>query len=332
VTPRFPIDVAAPSDRSPSVSPDIAGDDRFLVAYEHDLGSDRDIVVALYDGSTRITDLNVNDEEGSPTVFRDQRRPDVDCNGKRFTLVYSELNPPSQTDWNVYADEVYLSGTTLELGERRVLLSTSNTTDDNAQIFARRSGTGANIDTRNLVVWDKGGGGGEILGAIYVNTIGGHVLRVCPGDFTNAICPCGNIGALGNGCANSTGSFGGSLSSTGDASRGADTFVLVGSLMPGNSSALYFQGTTLTGGGFGTVFGDGLRCASGSVLRLATKTNSASGGSLYPDTGEIAVSIRGAIPAAGATRFYQVWYRNAAVFCTASTFNLTNALEVAWSN
>jgi hypothetical protein len=27
-----------------------------------------------------------------------------------------------------------------------------------------------------------------------------------------------------------------------------------------------------------------------------------------------------------------VWYRNAAVFCTASTFNLSNGLQVTWIN
>jgi hypothetical protein len=29
-------------------------------------------------------------------------------------------------------------------------------------------------------------------------------------------------------------------------------------------------------------------------------------------------------------RTYQLWYRNAAVFCTTSTFNLTNGIEVSW--
>jgi hypothetical protein len=30
------------------------------------------------------------------------------------------------------------------------------------------------------------------------------------------------------------------------------------------------------------------------------------------------------------TRTYQVWYRNAAAFCTISTFNLTNGIELSW--
>jgi hypothetical protein len=35
------------------------------------------------------------------------------------------------------------------------------------------------------------------------------------------------------------------------------------------------------------------------------------------------------VTAAG-TRTYQVWYRNAAAFCTASTFNLTNGWRTTW--
>ncbi|MCY2959186.1 MAG: hypothetical protein NTY35_03390 [Planctomycetota bacterium] len=32
----------------------------------------------------------------------------------------------------------------------------------------------------------------------------------------------------------------------------------------------------------------------------------------------------------GSRRSDQVWYRNAAAFCTASTFNLTNGLSAVW--
>ena len=96
-----------------------------------------------------------------------------------------------------------------------------------------------------------------------------------------------------------------------------------------DSSALYFQGTGQIAGGAGSVFGDGLRCAGGAVLRLGTKFNVA-GTSRYPVVGEQPVSVRGAV-AAGDTRTYQTWYRNAADFCTTSTFNLTNGVEVTWS-
>jgi hypothetical protein len=95
-----------------------------------------------------------------------------------------------------------------------------------------------------------------------------------------------------------------------------------------NSSALYFQGTTQQNGGLGSLFGDGLRCAGGSVIRLGTKTN-VGGQSQYPVGGDLSVSVRGNVVAPG-TRTYQCWYRNAAAFCTASTFNLSNGMSIAW--
>ena len=96
-----------------------------------------------------------------------------------------------------------------------------------------------------------------------------------------------------------------------------------------NSSALYFQGTTQLYGGLGVVFGDGLRCAGGTVIRLGTVTNVA-GSSTYPNaTDPTPVHVKGAVSAPG-IRTYQVWYRNSASFCTASTFNLTNGLQAVW--
>ena len=84
--------------------------------------------------------------------------------------------------------------------------------------------------------------------------------------------------------------------------------------------------------GAGSVFGDGLRCAAGTVIRLGTKM-SAAGFASYAsgNVGDVAISIRGAIPGAGGTRHYQGWFRNAAAFCTADAFNLTNGLTVTWT-
>jgi hypothetical protein len=149
----------------------------------------------------------------------------------------------------------------------------------------------------------------------------------CSGDGTGTACPCGNVGAPGNGCASSVSVGGAHLGGTGVPSIASDSFVLSGSSMP-NSSALYFQGTSQAGGGLGAVFGDGLRCASGTIIRLGTKTN-AGGGSSYPSGTDVPISVRGS-NVAGAVRTYQCWYRNAAAFCTASTFNLTNGVSTTW--
>ena len=142
-------------------------------------------------------------------------------------------------------------------------------------------------------------------------------------DGPTLACPCGNAGLSGRGCANSANFDGARLQVQGAARLSNDTLVLGATGMP-NSSALYFQGTLQSA----SAFGDGVRCAAGSIIRIAAKTNLA-GASSYPGAGEQPVSVRGAVPA-GAVRHYQVWYRNAAAFCTPSTFNLTNGVSVSW--
>ena len=153
-------------------------------------------------------------------------------------------------------------------------------------------------------------------------------LAYCFGDGSGAGCPCGNLGLAGNGCANSVNPAGANLSGSGSASIAADTLVLAGAGMP-NGTALYFQGTTRQSGGAGVAFGDGLRCSGGTIVRLWTVTNKG-GASLVPPPGGPSITVRGSVAGAG-TRTYQVWYRNAASFCTAATYNLTNGVEVQWT-
>ncbi len=151
----------------------------------------------------------------------------------------------------------------------------------------------------------------------------------CFGDGSGTACPCGNSGAADGGCANTVSFGGGKLVAAGTASLANDTLVLRATRMP-NSSALYFQGIQPAAGGAGQLFGDGLRCVSSGVIRIGTRLNFA-GASQYPEGADIAISVRGAIPAQGSTRHYQVWYRNAAAFCQPETFNLTNAVSVTWA-
>ncbi len=158
---------------------------------------------------------------------------------------------------------------------------------------------------------------------------GGNLQNtICYGDGSGTACPCGNSSPVGAnaGCLNSLG-LGGKVDASGTASLGADTLTLLGSNMP-NSSALYFQGTMAQSGGAGAVFGDGLRCAGGAVIRLKTVSN-VGGVSQYPQAGDPSISVRGLVTAPG-QRVYQIWYRNAAAFCTVSTFNLTNGVRTVW--
>ena len=99
--------------------------------------------------------------------------------------------------------------------------------------------------------------------------------------------------------------------------------------MPANAPALYFQGTSEQNNGHGSVFGDGLRCAGGSIVRLGTQIN-ANGASRYPDAGDPSISVKGMVTSSG-TRTYQIWYRNTAPFCTSAGFNLSNGVEFVWT-
>jgi hypothetical protein len=153
-------------------------------------------------------------------------------------------------------------------------------------------------------------------------------IAFCFGDGSGTACPCGNSGAADSGCPNSANAAGAKLEASGSASIAGDTLVLTGTGMP-NGTALYFQGRMPINGGTGALFGDGLRCVGSVVVRMGTKTNSG-GSSSYPVSGDTPISVKGA-DAAGQIRYYQCWYRDSTPFCTTSTFNLTNALQVTWT-
>ncbi|MBK7876467.1 MAG: hypothetical protein IPJ77_12070 [Planctomycetes bacterium] len=152
----------------------------------------------------------------------------------------------------------------------------------------------------------------------------------CAGDDVDPAvtsdCPCLNFGASGRGCANSSNAAGALLSGSGSAAF--DTIVLAGSGMPATSACIYLQGDALDD----AAFGDGVRCAGGTLLRLRAKTN-ASGASAFPDTTDTeTLAQRGGVaPGSGAVRWYQAYYRNASSgFCPTATFNVTSGWRVIW--
>jgi hypothetical protein len=177
--------------------------------------------------------------------------------------------------------------------------------------IGRYSNSGASVNGQ-FTITESGSGPCSTPGTPY-----------CFGDGTGTACPCANNGAAGNGCASSVNVSGANLTNGGTANLASDTLVLQGSGMP-NSACLYFQGTTQ----ISSAFGDGLRCAGGAVTRLGTKTN-VSGASQYPVGADAPVHVKGNVTAPG-TRTYQAWYRNAAAFCTPSTFNLSNGMLITW--
>jgi hypothetical protein len=180
-------------------------------------------------------------------------------------------------------------------------------------------------DGRYLIFKGRLQGG---VDAAFLMDLGGPALTTfCFGDGTSTACPCGNAGTAGNGCASSVNPAGGHITASGFGSIANDTLVLTGTGVP-NGPGLYFQGTVQVNGGAGVVFGDGLRCAGGTVVRLGNET-ATSGTSSYPGPGDPHVSVKGMVMSPG-SRTYQLWYRNAGAFCTPSTFNLTNGIVITW--
>ncbi|MBI5364159.1 MAG: hypothetical protein HZA53_13345 [Planctomycetes bacterium] len=139
-------------------------------------------------------------------------------------------------------------------------------------------------------------------------------------------CPCGNFGAAGNGCANSVNANGALLAVTGEAAT--DDVVLHASGMPATVSCIFLQGTQVEV----AVFGDGVRCVGGTLLRLRTRSN-VGGASQFPDsTDTVTLAQRGGVTiGSGVVRFYQTYYRNSApLHCPPDTFNVTNGAAVTW--
>jgi hypothetical protein len=216
-------------------------------------------------------------------------------------------------------------------------------------------GTDVNGLVMSLAAYDQGAdgtldlfAGGDFTGVS--DTIGGPVIAslsiaewracgppgapYCAGDGSLATpCPCNNFGASGRGCDNSIASGGALLASSGvthpDSVRLTSSFELPSAL------SIFLQGDANAPAGI--VFGDGLRCAAGHLHRLAAKN--ASGGVVhYPGFGELSITARSAQLgdpiAPGATRYYQVYYRDPALsFCPAppgNSWNVGNAVSIAW--
>jgi Tol biopolymer transport system component len=210
-----------------------------------------------------------------------------------------------------------------------------------ASIWRRSLSWGATVTAfsttaTNLVASDTNG-----VADVLARSPGTPFTSYCFGDGSGAACPCGDAPIAGfGGCPHSHASSGARLRGLGLASITQDQVQLVADSLPSVSSCLFFVATTtygsLPGGGLGnggvggSPFGDGLRCVGGTVDRIPEQTAIAGVCSTgYQAQVQQAVSSFGST-VAGDTRHYQVWFRNAADFCTASTFNLTNAVSVTW--
>jgi subtilase family serine protease len=173
----------------------------------------------------------------------------------------------------------------------------------------------------SAVVCDTGGCPGPISSFCYGDGIDPNVTTLCP---------CFNFGTTGHGCANSQVANGAELTATGDISP--DTIVLSASGELPNALSIFLQGDVNSSAG--VLFGDGVRCAAGSLKRLFTH-NASSGNVSAPSGADPSISVQSAnlgapIPP-GAARYYQTYYRDPSLsFCSGLGFNVTNAIKVQW--
>lgn len=148
----------------------------------------------------------------------------------------------------------------------------------------------------------------------------------CFGDGLLGVgCPCGNQGQPGEGCQNSTGK-GAVIQVTGSQGVLADDFGIAASQLVPNQPALLFSANNAVNGGSGNLFGDGLRCAGGTVKRLGIRQPNAAGEASW---GPNLKSAGGW--AAGDIRRFQVWYRDPLSGPCATGFNLSHGIEVLFS-
>jgi Tol biopolymer transport system component len=307
--------------------PSVSADGRFIafesLASNLVLGDVNDTWdVFVHERLTGLTSL-VSIDSGGAQGTNASNGPRISADGRFVSFWSSSTNfAPSPTlHADVYLHDRVNATTTL------VSATPAGGGANESSFFSAVSGDGRVVafesNASDLVSGDTNG-----VQDIFVREMAPIHAAFCFGDGSGTACPCGNssVPGAGEGCLSSLGT-GGVLAGTGSASTAADGVVLSGAQMP-SSFALYFQGTTSLSGDNGISFGDGLRCVSGQIVRLGTKLN-VGGTSAFPGPGDPGVSVRGNCQP-GDVRTYQVWYRNAAPFCTASTFNLTNGVRIAW--
>lgn len=310
--PEFTVSVQAESTAGANVSYptcEVRGDDMFI-GYSDDsqsLGTRKAYLARSHDaGATWSFDQPL--DAGSP---RSSDRVLVQATSSRvFTHLETTTTGPVVTAYSVSYDSGATFSPPVEvpnpLGDAEygyLFNSTPLAVSDSTHVAMSAFWDGSNPGARELYV----AGLETTLGSAY-----------CFG----AGCPCANDEAAG-GCRNSTGG-GATLSGTGNPSVSSGSVVLSAIGLPAGAG-LYFQGADRLNGGAGLVFGDGLRCAGGSVVRLEVVV--ASGGA-SATTSDLAA--KGGV-AAGDVRRYQLWYRDVFGSPCGANYNLTNGYEFAWA-
>ncbi len=330
--PTYPIDTTSAITYSPSVSSPLDDSLRtVLLSYTRvpTLGADSTIVVRAMSGPSTIDAIDLVAAVGGLTGQM-QLQSACDSDGRDWSVAWTELAGASTSDTDVYESTVVMTGHQLSVaGVYQTVFATPNI-EEQIRLCTTRSDTGTPRRAL-LVARGSAGGQGDIYGARMNSDPFAHFCS--PGSGQTIPCPCGNA-PLGTsaGCNNSVNSGGGWIDGQGDPD--ADNVSIAGAGMKPGATCVFLQGALSNA--VGAAFGDGVRCASGQLLRLSVKTVNGSGNRGFPEAGDPSIKTRcqtlGAPIGAGEKRAYQVYYRDpASVGCASpATFNITSALQVQW--
>jgi Tol biopolymer transport system component len=287
---------------SGSIWPSISADGRFVAFESGDTSfvqpdSNHSTDVFVHDRVTALTICASVNSAGQlgwifPGAFGG--RPSVSADGRyvAFFSIASNLDlthHDTNSNFDVFVHD-------LRTGEtERESVGVSGSQSNNASYYPAISGDGSYVAftsrATNLVASDTNGPAADVF---VRGRLAHHVVEIesyCFGDGTTAtVCPCFNFGSAHRGCASSEVASGAGLATTGQPSN--DTLVFAASGEPSTSLTLFLQGSMDAAGGI--VFGDGVRCVSGTLTRLYSH-DAVDGSASAPDAGEESIRNQSAL-------------------------------------
>lgn len=191
-------------------------------------------------------------------------------------------------------------------------------------------GDSVQVEGKAVVIGAPGDGDLDGEGSAYVfRRLGPPGELYCFGDRGSGTpCPCNNDNdgsTPESGCANGVFTAGARLTGGGVASVTGDSLVLVCIRQEPLQSGLYFQGNSDTSPAL--VWGDGLQCAGGYLVRLQVRQADAGGAS----STTIGIAAKAGNVSAGTVKYYQCWYRNPTGSPCGYGFNTSNGYAVCWA-
>jgi hypothetical protein len=327
----FPIETASADAKSPAISSTSLGAAHYLVTYSvlNVVTGDKHVFGKLLSGTTVLDSKDLTALSGTPAI-EDQSSPSVDTDGTLFLVACTQSVGGANTDQDVYVSTFSTVGDTLAFNERaRVSLQTY---PENQAEIAVTGATGGPKRRAGVAFHEQvTPTNGDIQLSVYDAVP--YTVMCSPGLGGVMACPCGNApSGPGRGCNNSSNSGGGNILPTGGVSPDTMLFGVVG-LRP-NALCIFLQGNALSSGG--VAFGDGVRCASGTLKRLYVKSISPSGSVGAPTGGDPSISARSAALgdpiSIGQKRWYFVYYRDPVDFGCAfpNTFNASVGVQIDW--